>query len=430
GAGFRTVALELVDITCLTWSPNSQSLLVHGRLDPAFEPDWWAVPIDGGAPANSRLVQRVREAGMYALPTAPAWLADCLIFSAAGPQGLRLHRQRLVASTLQPAGSLEPFAFGGDAAQLPMVAGRRVAFLSNREDVNLWSVALDTNSGTAIGPMQRMTRGAGILNYLSLAKDYRTLAYFSVGRGGGNVFLRDLETGSERMLVEGPDGEKGYPAISPDGVQIAFGQRRDGERAARPIFIAHTSDSSWRTLGDDCGGRPRQWVDERWLTIERYARLNSIALIDTESGEQRELLQSAEWSIKNARVSPDGRWVAFDAARPGEPVHVFVAAFRDSVIPESEWGIVDHPASHPFWSADGRLLYYTPVGTNALVRRTICARQFSLESGCVAGEPTPVHSFADMAMPVYLPGTAPIATPDRMMFVLGDLRGDIWLMDL
>jgi hypothetical protein len=35
-----------------------------------------------------------------------------------------------------------------------------------------------------------------------------------------------------------------------------------------------------------------------------------------------------------------------------------------------------------------------------------------------------------MAMPAYRPGTAPIATPDQIIFVLGDFRGDVWMMDL
>jgi hypothetical protein len=29
-----------------------------------------------------------------------------------------------------------------------------------------------------------------------------------------------------------------------------------------------------------------------------------------------------------------------------------------------------------------------------------------------------------------VPGTAPIATPDQIIFVLGDFRGDIWMMDI
>jgi len=35
-----------------------------------------------------------------------------------------------------------------------------------------------------------------------------------------------------------------------------------------------------------------------------------------------------------------------------------------------------------------------------------------------------------MMMPAYLAGTAPIATPDQIILVLGDFAGDIWLMDL
>jgi hypothetical protein len=35
-----------------------------------------------------------------------------------------------------------------------------------------------------------------------------------------------------------------------------------------------------------------------------------------------------------------------------------------------------------------------------------------------------------MLMPAYLPGTAPIATPDQIILVLGDFRGDLWLMEL
>jgi len=33
-------------------------------------------------------------------------------------------------------------------------------------------------------------------------------------------------------------------------------------------------------------------------------------------------------------------------------------------------------------------------------------------------------------MPAYVPGTTPVATPDQLILVLGDFRGDVWLMDL
>jgi Tol biopolymer transport system component len=266
---------------------------------------------------------------------------------------------------------------------------------------------------------------------LTVTNDFQTLAYFSYRLGRGDVFLRDLRTGSERVLAEGPAGEKGYPAISPSGHLLAYGTRTPGAgRALRPIFVACLSDGTWRTLGDDCGGRPREWVDECRLVIERFARLNSIALIDAETGDQHELLDSAERSVSNPRLSPDRRWIAFDASLPGQPASVCVAPFRKHPIPESEWVVVDRSASHPFWSTDGRLLYYAPTGTNPLVRSAVRARHFAPESGLVKGEPIAVYASTEMLMPAYLPGTAPIATPDQIILVLGDFRGDVFVMDL
>jgi WD40 repeat protein len=246
-----------------------------------------------------------------------------------------------------------------------------------------------------------------------------------------DVFLRDLDTGSETVVAGGPVDGKGYPAISPSGSQLAYGTRVPGARAMRPIFIAAVADGMSRNLGDDCGGRPRQWVDERVLVIERFARLNTIALIDTVTGIQSELLESTERSVKNPRVSPDGRWIAFDAARPGESPSVLVAPLGERApIPESEWVVVDRLASHPFWSADGRLLYYVPTGANPWIRSVVRARHFACASGLPEGESMAVYAASEMAMPAFLAGTAPVATSDQIIFVLGDFRGDVWLMEL
>ena len=230
---------------------------------------------------------------MFTLPTGVAWVDDSLVFSAAGTRskGVCLYRQRIAPATFQAAGQPEQLTAGIESAWLPSAASGRLAFLSSRADMNLWSVSVDAVSGTALGPLHRMTRGPNPTGYLSVTRDFRTLAYFSFRLGHGEIFLRDLQSGSERILAQAPEGEKGYPAISPSGTQLAFGLRMaGGEQAARPIFIACPSTGVWRTVGDDCGGRPRQWLDERLLMIERFGRLNSMAIIDTEAGEQHELL--------------------------------------------------------------------------------------------------------------------------------------------
>jgi Tol biopolymer transport system component len=432
GVGFRTIASDLVDVSCLTWTADSRSVIVHARSGLSAEPDWWVVPIDGNPIVNTAVTRAFRDVGMFTVPSGVAWLDDSLVFAAAGSRtkGVHLYRQRIALATYQAIGGPEQLTSGSESTWLPSAGGRRLAFLSSRADMNLWSVSVDAVSGTAMGPLHRMTRGPAPTGYLSITRDFRTLAYFSFRLGQGEIFLRNLETGSERVLADAPEGERGYPAISPSGTQLAFGIRMPaGQQAARPIFVSDAATGAWRRLGDDCGGRPRQWLDERWLMIERFARLNSIAIIDTERGHQRDVLQSASRSITNARLSPDGRWIAFEAAPAGEPATVFLASLDEQPIPESAWVVVDRFASHPFWSADGTIVYYTPTGTIPMIRSAVRGRRFVPETGAL-GQPLSVYESSEMLMPAYLPGTAPIATPDQIIFVLGDFRGDVWLMDL
>jgi Tol biopolymer transport system component len=433
GAGYRTIAGELVDVSCLTWTPDSRLIVVNARPAPATEPDWWIVPVEGGPLVNTGVTRAFRAAGMFTLPSGVAWIDDSLVFAAAGSKtkGVCLYRQPLSPATFQAAGEPEQLTSGGESAVLPRVAARRLAFLSSRAEMNLWSLSLDTASGTAIGPLRRLTRGIAPTGYLSITRDYRTLAYFSFRVGHAEIFLRDLATGSERVVAHLPDGERGYPAISPNGTQLAFGIRMPGgEQAPRPIYVASPTDSGLRLIADDCRGRPRQWLDERLLIIERFARLNSIAIVDTETAAQHELLTSPERSITNARVSPDRQWIAFEASAPGKPADVFVARMRAEQIPESSWLIVDRFASHPFWSAAGTILYYTPTGTIPMVRGAVHGRRFVPDTGTLLDEPFPVYASSEMLIPAYLPGTAPIAMPDQIILVLGDFRGDVWLMDL
>ena len=318
------------------------------------------MPIDGRPAVNTGLAQSLRRQGFMVFPPLPTdWVRDALIFSAATRDGIGVWRHRLSLETFAPVGAPERLTRGTELGWFSSVAAGRLAFVSTRSDMNLWSIGLDEATGMTVGPLRRLSRGPGILQFLSMTADGRTLAYFSVRAGAPDVFLRNLEDGSETMLARelGQPG-KSHPAISPSGRQLAYATRSTGPQALRPVSVASLSDGTARQLCEDCGGRPRQWFDERFLLIETFgARLNTFLVLDTETGESRELLASGERSVTNPRISPDGGWVAFDAACPGAPPAVFVAPLGTRApIAESTWIPIDRSASHPFWSRDGRLL--------------------------------------------------------------------------
>ena len=172
GSGGRSVGSQLVDVACVVWAPDSQSVLAYTRAQPTLDPDWWMVPIDGAPPIDTGLVARLLgEANLFTMPTGAAWVGDSLIFSAASPNGINLYRQRIAPLTPPPTVTPERLTTSSESAWFPTAAGRRLAFISSRADANLWSVAIDPLSGIARDPLRRMTRGPGILGYLSLTSD-------------------------------------------------------------------------------------------------------------------------------------------------------------------------------------------------------------------------------------------------------------------
>ncbi len=59
----RVLATGLVDISSATWSDDSRHLLVVGHPDPSADRDCWIVPVDGGAPVDTRRAAAGATAG-------------------------------------------------------------------------------------------------------------------------------------------------------------------------------------------------------------------------------------------------------------------------------------------------------------------------------------------------------------------------------
>jgi hypothetical protein len=117
-------------------------------------------------------------------------------------------------------------------------------------------------------------------------------------------------------------------------------------------------------------------------------------------GAHQPLLSSATLKVSNPRLSPEGRWLAFDATQPGGLPKIVVAPLqRDTPIQESEWIVLNESASHPFWSRDGCLLYYLATFPNIDIRSRVLARAFDTSTGRVDNEATDVLTLREMIVP-------------------------------
>ena len=404
------LAEGLVDIESATWSADSRHLMVLAHPDASVELDYWVVPIDGGPPVDTRVLQRARQQGFVVISTSHAWAGDSIFFSAAWRQGVHVWRQRIAPGTFESIGAPEPMTPGADMAFFPTAARNRLAFVGTHADTNIWSIALDAASGTPYGPLRRLTRGPGIVGHLTLSQDGRALAYFAVRTLRGELHVRNLESGSDTIVEGDPALNPGFPTISPGGAADRLQRAGARPAAATPCPYCESRrrrdrDSSGTTAAAAHGSGS---TNRRSWSKHSAPGLNSFFLLDTRDGSQRPLLSAAKRKVSNPRISPDGRWLAFDAMPPGGSPEVAVAPIgRGTPVQESEWTVIREPASHPFWSRDGRLLYYLAMFPNVDIRSRILARGFDTSTGRVEDKPADILTLREMIVPAMVTGTAP-----------------------
>ena len=431
----RPLATGIVDIAFAAWSDDSRHLLLVGHPDPSTDLDCWIVPVDGGAPIETGVLRQARQREPVVILRAIAWSGDSIFFTGAGRQGINLWRQRVAPATFAPVGPLELMTPGGESAFFPTASRQRLGFVSAHTDTNMWSVGIDPRTGKAEGAPRRLTRGTGFVSYFTVSRDGNTLAYFAAGSGGTALRIRDLKSGAD-TAVDGETGfSRGFPVISLDGTRLAFGTLVPGPPVRRPVFVANVSDGSSRLIVEDCGGRARLWLDDDLLLLETFGSgLNSFIVLDTRDAAQRPLLASRDRRLSNPRLSPDGRWLAFDATPPGGSPSVLVARLHDAgsghAADESAWMLVETGASHPFWSHDGRLLYYLPTTPTVEIRNRVAARGFDPGDGRVGSEPVDVLRLSETIVPTLVSSVTPIVAGDQIVLMLGNYRGDVWMLDL
>jgi len=76
------------------------------------------------------------------------------------------------------------------------------------------------------------------------------------------------------------------------------------------------------------------------------------------------------------------------------------------------------------------LLYYLPATPTVDIRNRVVARSFDPRDGSVGTQPIEVLSLSEMIVPAMISTAAPIVAGDEIVFLLGNYRGDIWIMDV
>jgi serine/threonine-protein kinase len=185
--------------------------------------------------------------------------------------------------------------------------------------------------------------------------DGRRLAYgaFGEGRHTSDIWITDLYAGDERRLTD-DDEDNNDPQWSADGAKIAYSASSDG---GKDLFVRRIAGEGSEVLATREG---TQFASD-WLR-------DGSALLVTEDGGPDAydiLVQPADGSTARpyaatpanetgARISPDGKWVAYTSDESGR-AEVYLDSYPE---PGRRVALSAGGGSYPAWRGDGRELYY------------------------------------------------------------------------
>ncbi len=183
--------------------------------------------------------------------------------------------------------------------------------------------------------------------------------------GPDDLWTGNFERGTLIRLTRGAHDSFG-PRFSPDDEWVAFASERSGDRELYRVR-ANGSGEEHRLLHDGSFELvPTDWPRDDLLLAQAVpktqARDAQIWRLDPSTGESTVLLSEAGLDFSQARLSPDGRWLAFvsDESRRQE---VYIRSYPDL---DRIWQISLEGGADPHWRADSRELVFLGPGQEVL----------------------------------------------------------------
>jgi Tol biopolymer transport system component/tRNA A-37 threonylcarbamoyl transferase component Bud32 len=209
------------------------------------------------------------------------------------------------------------------------------------------------------GRLTTVEPGVQAYEYPRYSPDGRRIAYSVASGGRTDVWIYDLASRTPtRLTTAGLVNER--PEWTPDGKRVLF--RSDEGTVRSNIWWAPADLSAPPT---HLLGTPREYVFEAVMTPDAKQVVYQVDTMGADiyyrslTGDTAPKPVAATRAIENmARVSPDGRWVAYTTDESG-PYQVVVQPFPG---PGPRVQISVYGGTEPVWGPDGRRLFYRGSG--------------------------------------------------------------------
>ena len=192
----------------------------------------------------------------------------------------------------------------------------------------------------------------------------------SVAGGSADIWVIDVRGVPSKLTADNP-GFDGYPVWSPDGSRIVFGSSRE---KGGGVLRSHLYQKSSNGVGAAEPLLPDESYDlnipQDWPTagiVFGRVKINALGVSDlwflSMPDKKPSLLLQNGFFNSQARVSPDGRYIAYTTNESGSP-QIVVQSFPD--LHQGKWQITAQGGTEPIWKRDGRELYYLALDSKIM----------------------------------------------------------------
>ena len=450
GGAPRPIVPEFAASRFPVWSPDGKLILFLGDRDPnpivAESWDWWVAPLDGGPAVRTGALAVLRKHGLPDVrsPTktpgrvlVPSiWTTqNRLIFTADLADSRNIWDVGISPTDWRVTESPQRLTFGAGTEDLPSMTagGNQIAFADVNANVDIWSLSLDHRDGTAVGEPQRLTESMAVEVQPAISADGQRLVYASTRAGNFDIWLKDVRTGEETAVTISSTFES-RPAISADGSEVAYNDWPGGPNPVVNVVSlgGRAGDAIAARVCDDCF-LAWDWSPDKKILLYWSRDLRQIGALDVASREKVIILRHSELAVLRPQISPDGRWVAFEAILGSDRVQLFVAPFQGMyAISQDRWtAVTDGEVLNavPRWSPNGDLLYFLSSRDGYLC---LWHQRLDPETKRPIGEAKAVYHLhgarrSISSVPASLLETS--VARDKIVFPMSERTGNIWMAE-
>lgn len=246
----------------------------------------------------------------------------------------------------------------------------RIAFVSTR-DGNPEIYVMDADGSNPV----RLTTHPGYDGAPTWSPDGTRIAFASSRTGNSDIFIMDAD-GSNVMQLTTDPADDGGPSWSPDGSMIAFDSDRSG---SSQVWRMNVDAGAWgynltQLTADHPLGRVNNFLslspDGRWVAFEadRDRDDPEIYLASAVDGTNQQRLTYTRALDEVPTWTPDSRQIVYSTDRDGEPQNGNYEIYIMSVDGSNKRRLTDSPGqdSNPSVSGDGTQIVFDSARSGAV----------------------------------------------------------------